>query len=250
MRKLVCTFLLIKAQFCFAQEDTSYLEVVRHFVDCIKQDNRDAIADNVIYPLYRDYPLTVVADKNDFLMRFDEIFDPSLRKAIAHSKITEDWGTVGWRGIMFMNGDLWIAEDGKLEAVNYQSPAEKKKRAQIIAADRAVIYKTLRNYKEPTCMLETTKYRIRVDKMPNGKYRYTSWPISGKISDRPSLVIQNGTVEFDGNGGNHTFHFRLADHTYDCDIIFMGEKDSPPAALTVKKGDITILEQRAILFGR
>ena len=250
MRKFVFILLLINAQFSLAQEDTSYQEVVRHFVNCIKQDKRDVIGDNVIYPLYRYYPLTEIADKNDFLKRFDEVFDTSLRKAIARSRIASDWGPVGWHGIMFLNGDVWITEDGKLKAVNYQSPVEKKKRTQLIAADRAAIYETLRNYKEPTCMLETTKYRIRIDEMPNGKYRYASWPIANKVSDKPSLVIQNGTVEFPGTGGNHTFRFLSDGYTYDCDVIFIGENDSPPAALTVKKGDKIILAQPAMLHGR
>ena len=233
-----------------AQDDTTYRKPLRKFINYVKRNQRDKLAGMVRYPLYRDYPLPVIADKTDFLKRFDEVFDAKLVKAISGSGILTDWERVGWSGIMFQNGDVWVDYDGSLMAVNYQSAAEKERREKLVSEDRAALHRSLKTYQAPVCVLETAKYRVRVDKLGEGNYRYASWPVKSKMSDAPELVIENGKLDFDGSGGNHTYQFKNAGYTYNCYVIIMGTKDSPPAMLTILKGDKTVLAQKASLKGR
>ena len=250
MKKLTIALLLILcANNDYAQEDTSYKEVVANFINCIKYNRRAKLATMVSYPLSRQYPLPEIKTKDEFLKRYDEVFDTKLVKAISTSSIGKDWGPVGWRGIMFLSGQVWLDDDGKLIAVNYQSSAEKDQRLMLIRNDRAALHESLRIYKEPICILETSKFRVRIDEITDGNYRYASWPIKNKMNSKPDLVIENGKVEFDGSGGNHTYHFKNAGYAYDCDIIVMGEDDSPPAMLTISKGNKTLLSQKATLLG-
>ena len=91
--------------------------------------------------------------------------------------------------------------------MNYQSPFEKKKKEELITVQKNSLHESLRNFKSPVCILETSKYRIRIDDMGNEKFRYASWKFPQSKSEKPELVILNGKVEFDGSGGNHSFIF-------------------------------------------
>jgi len=77
MKKLTITVLLIMIVFVsFGQGlEPKYHKLVSGFIDCIKNQKREKLADHVSYPLKRDYPLPDVKTKQAFLNRYDEIFD-------------------------------------------------------------------------------------------------------------------------------------------------------------------------------
>ena len=152
---------------------------------------------------------------------------------------------MGWRGIMLLNGEVWLNSTGELIAVNYQSEFEKKRKEELIAVQKNSLHESLRNFKCPVCILETSKYRIRIDDMGNEKFRYASWKLQQSMSEKPELVILNGKVEFDGSGGNHSFIFKTGEYIYECGIVEMGEDDAPPAYLSITKGEKEIFSQNA-----
>lgn len=250
MKNLLSTAFVLVGLAAYGQDSMSKenIEAVSRFVKAVKSGDREMIALRVYYPLRRAYPIPPVEDKDEFLKRYNEIFDAALVRKIEASDPQKDWSIVGWRGIMLYNGDVWLDEDGQLEAVNDQSAAEVKMRDELIKKDRLSIHPSLRSYKEPVCIMETAKYRVRIDDMGEGDYRYASWPISKKMSEKPDIIIEHGTVNFDGSGGNHTYTFKNNGYTYDCDVIVMGENTAPPAMLTISKGQKVILRQDAKKF--
>ncbi len=62
---------------------------------------------------------------------------------IISSNINESWSAVGWRGIMFKNGELWIDYDGKIIAVNYQSAFERNKIKKLTEKDKTSLRKSV-----------------------------------------------------------------------------------------------------------
>ena len=78
----------------------------------------------------------------------------------------------------------------------------------------------LSNY---TCLekiAETEKYKIRVDQMPNGTYRYASWNRNTPWSSAPELIVTNGT--FDKK--TEQYVFRNKEYEYrvgDIDLIVL-----------------------------
>jgi len=149
---------------------------------------------------------------------------------------------------MFRQGDIWIDEDGNFISVNYQSAAEIKMKATLIESEKANLHPSINKFTNPICTLLTKKYRIRIDEMPNGKYRYASWKIESKISDKPDLIIQNGEYVPEGSGGNHHYAFKNGMYSYECGIVILGEDDSTPAYLSVSKGGNEILNEAAIIL--
>lgn len=65
-----------------------------------------------------------------------------------------------------------------------------------------------------TVIIKTKKFKIRIDKQPNGKYLYQSWNANSKITAKPSMIISDGELIPDGSGGNYYISFSNAGHTY------------------------------------
>ncbi|RYD57336.1 MAG: hypothetical protein EOP56_08490 [Sphingobacteriales bacterium] len=247
MKKLILLLILAVSNMPASSQEMNEeeMKLVSRFISYVKKQQKDQVANIVSYPLRREYPLPEIKSKNEFLKRYNELFDAALVKAISNSEPGKDWSTVGWRGIMLSNGTVWLDYDGKLIAVNNQSETETKKRVQLIAKEKKTLHPSLRTFAAPVVMLETSKYRIRVDDMGNGNYRYASWPAKRKMSSKPDLVIDKGEFIPDGSGGNYKYQFVNGAYTYDCEIIIMGEKDTPPAMLIVSQNGKQILSQKA-----
>src|ERR1700753_2326559 len=125
---MIAFFFSIAIQHALAQDghlQPAQIEATQNLIDAFKSRNAKKIADFVYFPLRREYPLKDVKNKDDFIRRFDEIFDEYLVSHIANSKI-KDWSEVGWRGIMLDNGIVWIDDSGKITGTNYQSVKEKR----------------------------------------------------------------------------------------------------------------------------
>jgi len=146
---------------------------------------------------------------------------------------------------MLDHGALWLDNDGRLIAVNYQSEAERNKREKLIENDKDLIHNTLRNFEQPKLLLETEKFRIRIDELSNGVFRYASWSINASMSEKPELVIENGNWMPEGSGGNNKYVFINGDYIYECSINVVGTDETPHADLTVYKNKNEILYQAA-----
>ena len=155
---------------------------------------------------------------------------------------------MGWRGIMLYSGIVWIDDDGKLIAINYQSKTEQLLQKKIIEADKNKLHLSLVNFKQPVCILDTSKFRIRIDELSNGTYRYASWPIAKTMHEQPDLILNNGKEIMDGSGGNHRFEFKNDAYLYECSISPLREKGASPANLSVYKNGTAILNQNAIII--
>lgn len=198
----------------------------------------------VRYPLRRPFPLPPVADAEDFVRRFDELFPAALLGDVAASK-DEDWQRVGWRGVMFGNGRLWIDDEMRLFGHNEESAREREHREGIIARDRALLDETLRGHAEPVLRWLTADYRVRVDRMPDDSLRYTSWRRDAPLGAKPDLELHRGERVFEGSGGNEHYLWRNGAHTYRCEITVLGSAESVPLELVVLRGDEVLLEQAA-----
>lgn len=220
-----------------------FKNTVTKFIEVVGSKDRKAIANLVYYPLHRKVPLPSVKSPAQFLEVFDEILDEDLLKAISTSSITDDWSEVGWRGIMFQGGALWLDVKGRIIAINYQTEQGDRKRAELIEADKKRLHSSLRVFLEPVLEWETAKYRIRIDRITDDKFRYAVWPIQKKTSETPDLVLRNGTVTFDGSGGNHHYDFESGEFRYRCFVWVIGEKDTPPGEIEVYKHKKLMLSQ-------
>lgn len=250
---LICILLFLNFNLVCSQEldtiyphlDANYQVKISHLIECFKNNDKEKIGDLIVYPLSREYPVSDIKNRKEFISRFDEIFDDTLIKMIISSNPALDWSEVGWRGIMLLRGEIWVNTDGEITGINYQTTKENNIKNKLIATDKKSIHSSLSTFERPVYILETTKFRIRIDDLGESNYRYASWPISKSMSEKPDLIILKGEFIWDGTGGNHKIVFNNAGYIYECSIIIIGLDDSPPAILTVTKKGKNILTQKA-----
>lgn len=83
-------------------------------------------------------------------------------------------------------------------------------------------------------IIKTKKFKIKIDKQPNGNYLYQAWGTNGKVTSKPSMIISNGELVPDGTGGNYYYEFNNNGYTYQIWRNYL--TDSPkkaPYTLTV-----------------
>lgn len=232
----------------FTQEklDDDKIDSIENVIALFKTGNIDKISNKIDFPLYREYPIPSIKNKEEFKQRFNEVFDKTLIDKIVNSKI-EQWSEVGWRGIMLDNGVLWMANSGVITSVNYQSDFEKKLRQDLITKDKQNLYDSLKTFESPTYKIMTKNYLIRIDELTNDNYRYASWKIGEKESSKPDIIIDNGKLKFEGSGGNHVIIFTNEDYTYKVYRNIIGEENSPDITLEIEKNNKTILTEDGTL---
>ncbi|WP_264535643.1 hypothetical protein [Flavobacterium sp. N1736] len=252
MKKLLYIIIIIFSSHLAIGQDLKpeYQKFVKSFIAKVKSNDKEGIATFITFPLKREYPITAVKNKTDFIKRYDQIFDVTLRNEIIKSNPAKDWSDVGWRGIMLNNGTLWIDTNGKVFAINYQSKFEADLENKLVAAEKSKLHPSIAKFINPVYILETSKFRIRIDNLGNDNlgndnYRYASWSIKKPMSAEPDLVITNGQWIADGSGGNGKYNFKKGAYLYECYIIVMGEDSSPPATLTIYQNQKEILSQNA-----
>ncbi|MCD2423082.1 hypothetical protein LQ567_09935 [Niabella pedocola] len=212
--------------------------IVDKLIRAASAGDKRQIAAMVVYPLRRTYPLSDVKNKAEMLARFDTIFDGELLRRIARSK-TDDWSVVGWRGLMLDNGALWMDDAGGITAINYQSEKEKVLLERAIQKDKQQLPSSLQQLATPLYRIITKHYRIRIDELAGGQWRYACWSLKSAKKDA-DLVLYNGVFEAQGSGGNHTITFANGLYRYVVSINRLGTRETPEAVLTVFK-EATVL---------
>lgn len=94
-------------------------------------------------------------------------------------------------------------------------------------------------------IIKTKKFKIKVDKQPNGKYLYQSWGVKGKISTKPSMIISDGDLIPDGTGGNYYYEFNNNGYTYQIwrNYLTDSPKTAPYTLMVTDKNGKTIVNQ-------
>ncbi|WP_298392453.1 hypothetical protein [Flavobacterium sp.] len=220
---------------------------INKIITFFKVKNIDSISKIIYFPLQREYPISSIKNAEEFKTRFNEIFDKTLIDKVANSKI-EQWSEVGWRGIMLDAGLIWIDDEGKIVAINYQSSIEKNLRKNLISKDRQTLHQSLKIFESPTYKIMSKNYLIRIDKLYANKYRYSSWKIGQKESRKPDIILNNGILKFEGSGGNHVISFSSGKYIYKVYRNIIGVDTDADVTIEVKKNGKTILTEEGTLL--
>ena len=244
---LSCMSMLSHANDLTKTQKASIEQLITYF----KNNDIKAISHAVQYPLKRHNPLPSIQNPQQMQKQFDQIFDTTIKRKIANSHL-KDWQQMGWRGVMFNQGEIWITDvdfedhprtPAKITAVNYSSPQEQKMLQAALAKQKTKLHASLQNYEKPEVIFKTPKYLIRVDLLKNGNYRYASWGKNQDQSTAPDLILNKGHVTMDGSGGNHHFTFKSGPYKYEIyRHILQGESDAD-ATLILYKGQDEVLKE-------
>lgn len=203
---------------------------INRFLTHFRSGNKTELANLIHFPLRRSYPIPPI-ERDEFSVRYHEVFDEELSKTIMAADPTE-WQAVGWRGIMLHNGLLWLYYDGSVRAVNYSSAfevAEKERllklRDELREQEREELHYSLREYALPVLEWETDTYRVRVDRIREDEYRYAAWKADVSHNTLPDIVLYEGVEQVYTNaccgscGGAHTtYSFTNGEYLYEVEV--------------------------------
>lgn len=98
-----------------------------------------------------------------------------------------------------------------------------------------------------TVIIKTKKFKIRIDKQPNGNYLYQSWGANTKITTKPNMIISNGEFIPDGSGGNYYFEFNNNGTLYQVwrNYLTASAKKAPYTLVVINNQGETIVKQDA-----
>ena len=231
---------------------TEKLSMVQQFTNAIKSNNPEIIANYVVYPLSRANPVPDVHNKQEFIERYNSLFDDDLKKIIINSN-ENDWSVVGSKGIMLNDGIIWLNEEGKLIAINGFSEKESKYANKWEETDKSTLNPLLRKYHRNINIFETQKYLGRIDEIAGDKeyqysYRLALWHQNEKMSEKPIIVVDNGTVEYLGSSNNHIYSFKSGETTYTFEVTYIGSEDLVPYQLIISKDNNQLSIEAATLM--
>lgn len=100
-----------------------------------------------------------------------------------------------------------------------------------------------------TVIIKTKKFKIRIDKQPNGRYLYQSWNANAKITAKPSMIISDGELIPDGTGGNYYFNFTNEGHSYQVwrNYLTDSAKKAPYTLVVTDVNDREIVRQDGVV---
>lgn len=216
---------------------------IKKFILLFKKNETEEIVKRISYPLVRDFPIPAIQNEVEMNTYFDEVFDESLKTEIAKST-PSDWSQVGWRGIMLNQGVVWLSDDATtITGINYRSKKADERYSKLIEAQKAAVHTSISEFKRPIFSSITASYMIRIDETTEGVFRYVSWKAGQKQSEKPELVLNKGSVEYSGSGGNCVYIFRSGKYIYRVFRNVMGEGYDKAVTLSVEKEGMVILEE-------
>jgi hypothetical protein len=243
-------FLFLGNVACAQDLKAEYQKYIKSFITHVKSDNKVALSELVSYPLKREYPIADIDGKAEFVKRYSEIFDVSLKKEIIRSNPGKDWYDMGLRGLMLNQGSIWLDTEGRLIAVNYRSKFETDLKNRLMDAQKRKLDPSIAFFQTPVCILQTAQFKIRIDNLGNNNYRYASWSIKKDMTEKPDLVINGGKLVLEGVGGNHQYEFKKGVYLYECAIVVVGEKNAAAAKVTLYQGSKVIFSQNAKIIAK
>jgi hypothetical protein len=240
IKNLILVLFILFTSTSFAV-NKKYHQDISLIKSAFKQLDKKVIATLISYPLGREFPIPAIQNEAELVNRFDEVFDKKFTEQIANSDLDKDWSMMGWRGIMFSNGELWLDSSNKIRSITYQSSKEKQIRARLIEKQKQTLHQSLRVYKQPVLEWKTSKFHIRIDDLGDYNYRYSSWSINKQTRDKPDLILENGKMVFEGSGGNHYYSFSNGKYIYRCYVSVLGDNKSSLGKLDIFNGEEHIL---------
>lgn len=234
---LVLNFNVSYASDVAENKPNSTTVAVQKFKDAIKTGDPQIIAKYVVYPYKTRTPLPAIKNETDFIKNHDLILDDELKQVINDSK-PENWASAGWRGIMLYEGLVWISADGKLEAVNYRTKKERDYAAKWYENDKNTIHESLRQYDKNIYIFNTDTKLGRIDEIEteNGEnYRLALWAKDEDMSDKPQVLVSDGTVKYFGSANNAEYYFKSGEYEYVFSVTKVGPMDMVPYELGIYK---------------
>lgn len=234
--------------------------VIHPFINAVKENNPEKIADLFVYPISRPSPIPDIRNKEEFLEKYEIRIDEELKQRIINP---DNWDVMGSRGIMLDNGSVWLDNDGYILTKLYMPTSKEKENIKkLIQNDKDNLYPPLKNFEHNTLFFKIEKGIGRIDLLPHttkniieeDKYQYAFWSNGKEMSDEPDVILKNGFMTVEGNPGsertgrNERYIFKSGTYTYSFNLNNIARNDMNYRELNIYKNNELIVSYPAEIF--
>lgn len=178
----------------------------------LRDNDREAVAQLIEYPLRREFPLKSIANKVEFKVHWAEYFDTANIKTLIDAQAEQ----YGWRGIALANGRVWFAH-GHVASIFTETAAGKEALADARKREAQTLYASARGYDSIAFQCNTAMLQVRAQR--HGKdLRYFAWKTGVALSSKPQLELRGGVYDPQGTGGNFNLSFNSKGYAYQLQV--------------------------------
>jgi hypothetical protein len=217
---------------------------IEKVIEILKSKDPKKISEIMNFPYkFCDKFYPDICDENDFIKRFDEVFDEQVFNKISQCKRIskyriKDCGQAGCAGFIIKNGLIWMNySSGGIFRVGIQTKIYKKKLKKLIEDEKKNLDFSLRNFIVPVHKFLGIDVLVRIDLISksgsyiqDSKYRLCLWKKENiKFEDipklegtKPDILLDKSVVYTEGSMGLITYNF----FNNDCVVIIEQTMDS------------------------
>lgn len=110
--------------------------------------------------------------------------------------------------------------------MNYESKAERVASVILTESDKNSLHPSLQVFDKRIWEAKiNNEHRVRLDKIDEG-FRVSLWFKSNSKNQIPDVILNNGTITYDGSGGNHFYKFTnpISKTVYRIDVTVIGKE--------------------------
>lgn len=249
---LLTVLFLIFFPDCAISQDNK--DVIYNFINAVKENDIEKIADLFVYPISRRSPVPDICNKEELLEKYEIHIDEELKQRIINP---DNWTVMG-RGIMLDNGSVWLNNDGYILTSLYVATAKEKENIEnLIQKDKDGVYSSLKGFTSNVLFFKIEKGIGRIDLLPrvtkniaeDEVYQYAFWSKGKKMSEKPDIVLKNGFRKAEGNFGlNEYYIFKNGIYTYSFNLNNIARNDMNYRELNIYKNDELVVSYPAEIF--
>ena len=180
---------------------TNHKNAIKKFQEDVRSKNRERIASHFKFPFDIGYPLPDIKDKNDFIARYELLFDKFIEEEISCSN---DW--CSWHGVTCNSGHLLFGDvdsSGNLIAtfIRLHPKAYYEVLEREIDIQRQSLHPSLHKFRRPIVVARSESCIFRVDEIVPGELRLAIWTQGKTMKDCPDYVNKDGFISQVGSSG-------------------------------------------------
>ena len=185
-------------------------------IQCIAENDAEGFASRCHYPVNINSIDKIVDTPEEMVQLFNILF-PEDQRQLFKNKNENDWEEMGWRGIMYSDGDFWDENfDGKISAINYSSKETERLEEKKKEMASSCLHPSLQNkdweitqsYKCDNGIIFRIDYRAKDE-----KYRFLLFEQGKSFNEIPNYVMygeysnnDDGYHFSDDNGNSAVFY--------------------------------------------
>jgi hypothetical protein len=172
---------------------------IQKFIEALKKNDKDVIAELVDYPLARTEPLTTLKNSQEFTKSYDQFFNEKIIQDILKEQ-KNIWGN--WKGTTIGPGYVWFRE-GKIIAINTKTDLQNHLMAKAKKIEQNNIHESANKYDQLLFECHTRTYKFRIHDNA-GKIKLFGWLSEQQMIEAPAINVA-AQVDIQGSGGNTVF---------------------------------------------